>query len=236
MINIAIVEDEEEVRKRIVEIIFSCNYDMKIDEYEKGELFLNALKKKKSDIYILDIELESEMINGYDLAQKIREIDQSAIIIFLSSHTEYACAAFEVDTLRFLQKPLIEEKIKEAIEKAVVILRKNNESVYLKLERMQKKIMIKDILYVESKLRKVCMKIIDGKEYNGYATMNEMEKILNPNIFVKIHRSFIISMYYIDTVIMPEVVLENGEKISIGRKYKDNFQKKYADYIKGRIL
>lgn len=234
--NITIIEDQEFSRYIMKEMISNIYQEVTINEYGSGTEFLKDFSKNRSDIYFIDIELGEEEHNGYELAKMIRENDKSAIIIFLSGHTEYACEAFEVGALRFLTKPLKEEKLREAMNKALLVLKQGRQpSVVIHQKNMQIKILAKDILYIESILRKVYVKMLDGMEYTCYETMNEMEQTLDSKMFVRVHRSYIVSMYYIDMVTAEAVILNNGKRITIGRKYKEMFRKRYAEYIKGKI-
>ena len=115
MIKIVALDDEEkwiQTEKKIAEQVF------KIDEFEffgytKTEDFLSDLRKKECDIYLLDMELPKE--NGLSIGKKIKECYESAVIIYVTGHVEYAVEAYEVNAFRYVPKTILEQKLPEAL-------------------------------------------------------------------------------------------------------------------------
>ena len=180
MIKIAICEDQKKVGEEILEKLkaVSKGFVRAIDLYETGEQLLNSLKENKYDIYYLDIMLDDSGINGYELAKELRRKQNDAILIFLSSHEEYACEAYEVDALRFLRKPIVEEKFVEAFVKAVQVIYKRQGPFYYKSEYIEKEIQMKEIRYFESQGRKIVMNTINGKSEVFYGSLKVKQKQL----------------------------------------------------------
>lgn len=80
---------------------------------------LDHLKKEADvfQIYLLDVEME--VLDGFEVARFIREKDQEAIIIFITSHVEWMPEAFEVNAFHYLIKPIDELKVKQVLTKAM---------------------------------------------------------------------------------------------------------------------
>ena len=84
-----------------------------------------------------------------------------------------------------------------------------------------KRITVSDIAYIEAMKDNCVIHMIDGKCYTQSCPMGDIEPELNPNIFKRIHRSFIVNIRYIDMYYYGHVVLENGMEVHIGDKYRD---------------
>ena len=84
-----------------------------------------------------------------------------------------------------------------------------------------KRITVSDIAYIEAMKDNCVIHMIDGKRYTQSCPMGDIEPELNPNMFKRIHRSFIVNISYIDMYYYGHVVLENGMEVHIGDKYRD---------------
>ena len=84
-----------------------------------------------------------------------------------------------------------------------------------------KRITVSDIAYIEAMKDNCVIHMIDGKCYTQSCPMGDIEPELNPNMFKRIHRSFIVNIRYIDMYYYGHVVLENGMEVHIGDKYRD---------------
>lgn len=79
-----------------------------------------------------------------------------------------------------------------------------------------KRITVSDIAYIEAMKDNCIIHMVDGKRYTQSCPMGDIEPELNPNIFKRIHRSFIVNIRYIDMYYYGHVVLENGMEVHIG--------------------
>lgn len=84
-----------------------------------------------------------------------------------------------------------------------------------------KRITVSDIAYIEAMKDNCIIHMVDGKRYTQSCPMGDIEPELNPNMFKRIHRSFIVNIRYIDMYYYGHVVLENGMEVHIGDKYRD---------------
>lgn len=128
MLEIAIVEDEENYRKVL------CQY---LEKYEKetGEKIHTSIftdgdeivenYTAKYDIILMDIEMQ--FMNGMDAAHKIREVDRSVIIIFITNMAQYAIQGYEVDALDYVLKPISYFAFSQKIQRAVGRMKKREE-------------------------------------------------------------------------------------------------------------
>lgn len=110
------------------------------DDVEEGQIF---------DVFILDVEMDE--LDGIALAERIRQADSMAVIIFLSSHTEFKITreGYRVQALRYVSKTAMETSLVEALEAAVSVCKKA-EFAYLTLKHYTDiiRIPISEIIYV----------------------------------------------------------------------------------------
>lgn len=112
IINIAICDDDKiftgTAEALLIELARKYSLTVKIELYYKGEDLVKDISKGlKYDIIYLDIEMGN--LNGVSAARYIREIDLDVILIYISNYEEYLREVFEVNTYRFLDKPIDKE-------------------------------------------------------------------------------------------------------------------------------
>ena len=233
MIKIVVCEDQKMISDNICGKIKQQELGeiCRIDTFQKGEDVLKAMECEHYDIYYLDIELEEGGMNGYKLAQKIREQSNSAILIFLSSHDEYACEAYEIDALRFLRKPIVEEKFNEAFRKAIELLSRGKQVFTYTVHYQERHILLSEIRYFESVGRKIILHTCTGETDIFYGSLKEMQKDFQEKYFVCCHTSYLINMEYVKEIGADQICLSNGEKLPISRKYKNQVREKFVKYL-----
>ena len=159
MIKVAVCDDLKSVGEDICKRIEKQKTEEKCmaEAFQTGEELLTAMEREDYDIYFLDIELSGGGIDGYQLAQEIRRREPAVVLIFLSGHEEYACEAFEVGALRFLRKPVVEEKFEEAFRKAVDMVLKGKQIFSYSADYKGKLIPFREIAFFEAVGRKVIL-------------------------------------------------------------------------------
>lgn len=90
-----------------------------------------------------------------------------------------------------------------------------------------KRITISEIAYIEAMKDNCVIHMIDGKCYTLSCPMGDIEPELAPNMFKRIHRSFIVNISYIDMYYYGYVVLENGMEVHIGDKYREELKSSF---------
>ncbi len=232
MFTIAICEDEkyilEKLHKKVEEYIEQKQLVANIKMYVSGEDLLK--EKTEFDIVLLDMVLPG--INGIEAA---KHLSPKSSIIFITSYGEYALEAFDVDAVHYLLKPVTEERLNLALDRAVG-RSKQSDSKVLALARAGKTqiIRIQDILYCEVFNHQVWIHTQrDTYDYPG--TLDMLEKELDERFF-RCHRSYVIN---ISSVVGREngtAVLSNGDRILISRRKQSEFMQKLLSFFKREVL
>ncbi len=215
--RIAVCEDERIFRKQLVSYLEKVitSLDVIIEEYESGERLLEAYEKKKRyDVIFLDIEMKQ--LDGIQTAKKIRTYGQDEAIVFLTSHTEFALDGYEVNALRFLEKPVKEEKLRETIQ-TIQGLYKETKSMLLHSKEGEYRIAPERMLYVESVGNDLYLYMEDGKEYKVRKNLKDFYAEVDQRMFFQCHRSYLINLTHVSSYHTKEVVLKDGTSIPVSR-------------------
>ncbi len=215
----------EEVKKLILEHAKENRITVDIDEFENGEELLNS--EKDYDIIVLDYQLGST--DGLTVARELRKRNVLSCIIFLTSYPHFMIDAFEVNTFRFLLKPIDKSKLFKALDDYVRIVDANYPITLLQNKKLEK-INSNEICFIEA----------DGKYSNIHLkdtimhcskTLSGVTKLLPKYCFVKTHRAFVVNLHYIQSYSSDTVYLSNGESAYLSKNYQKSFQTSYMNFL-----
>ena len=160
IMKIAVCDDDKIVREQIISLIRNEFPNAEIVYFETGEDMI----KSKEDFVISFLDVQMGEVSGIDVAKHIREVQEKkdrekSIIIFVTGYREYMEDAFDVNAFHYLLKPIDEKKFHDifsrALKEAFAKTEQKKRSVIVKCNGMQKKILLKDIYYIESSNKKV---------------------------------------------------------------------------------
>lgn len=239
MLSIAVCDDMPiecaELAERIENILDNVGTEFSLKRFFDGKELLKCVES--FDIIFLDIKMPE--ISGMELAKQMRENDRGSIIVFVTSAKEYVYEAYDVEAFHFLLKPVNEDKLKNVLKKAVVkVTACNNEDFLIISSKHQiKKILLIDILYIESVGRTVKIHCTDGI-IETYRQIGDLEQTLSDKHFFRCHKSFLLNLEYVSRFDKAEIVMENGDTVFLARKCAKIFQKEIISYMKmkGGIL
>ena len=233
--KIAVCDDDRTTREQIASLIREHNLDAEIITFESGD---DMIKSRDSfEISFLDVEMKE--ISGIDVAKHMRaeqekwEKDKS-IIIFVTGYREYMEDAFDVNAFHYLVKPIDEKKFHTVFNRALkavsVKTKQKKLSVIIKYNGMQKKVLLKDIYYIESSNKKVVFYTKGGK-IDTYGRMDDWEKELGDS-FYRCHRGYLVNLEKITAYNVDTIDLINGDSLILAQKKYSDFIKVYMRYAK----
>lgn len=236
--NIVVCDDDIQILSKIEALINECyrgeENRYSCDVFLSGEELLKHLNTdfNRYQIYILDIEMNN--VTGLQIAAAIREKNMSAIIIFVTSHKELMQEAFDVLAFHFLVKPLDEEKTKKVLLRAIEYLNLRKCIYQFKKGKKINSLFYEQIIYFESIKRQTCIHASNNLYYY-YGTLKQIIDVIDLQLFVQVHNSFIVNMEYIETVDGECVIMRTGERITITKKFYKSFNAAYRNYILMRL-
>ena len=189
--RIAIIDDEKHWREfafRIVEDYYK-GIPIDIDVYNSGNEFLE--KEKIYDIVLVDIEMPEK--DGFQTISDYRIVNDNCVAIILTTHTELSNKGYLVNAFRYIDKSSMEEELKEALCSADKVLESNNTISLNAVKLGEIKLVVKDILFVETVKRNVLVHTNDN-EYECSNSISDLEEQLGKYGFYRSHRSFLVNL------------------------------------------
>ena len=219
-----LVDDDPVVRKFLNRVVSNNKSVEILGECEDGKEAYQFISKNDLDLVFLDIEMPG--MSGLELIDSLKNVPQ---VIIVSSDATYAAESYNYNVTDFIVKPITQERVDLAIQKAheinssVTFYKKNRSFIFVKDGTIIKKIRLNEIHWIEALGDYVAINLTSGKKVTVLSTMKSMEAKL-PDSFVRIHRSFIIPVEQIEEIEDNTVVL--GDKLlPISKRYKEGFMK-----------
>jgi DNA-binding LytR/AlgR family response regulator len=223
-----IVDDNQMARMAMKQLVSQVQVLELIAECSNALEAYNYLSTEQIDLLLLDIEMPG--MTGIELTKKLGT--KSPLIIFTTAKTDYAVEAFELNVVDYLIKPVNLVRFLQAIERAEEALDSNKEDVkieaqefvFVKDNGILKKLNVEDILYLEAMGDYV--KVHTSSKFHVlHSTLKSIEEKLSPSKFIRVHRSYIVSMQKID-FIQDGVINIGKASIPVAETYKASLNRR----------
>jgi len=232
-IRCLIVDDEPLARQIISRYVQQVPTLQLVGECANAIQAFTFLQQHPVDLLFLDIRMPQ--LNGNDF---LKALQNPPKVIFTTAFSDYALESYELDAIDYLMKPITIERFLKAVNKATdpgtarneiksLQEEKKTESfVYFRADRKMIKVMLQDILYVES--MKDYVKIITSNStIISRQSISSVEAMLPEKEFIRTHRSFIVSLQKIRSFTQELIEIEKTE-IPIGKIYRNGVMKMLA--------
>lgn len=240
MIKVAICDDDGQIAHQLENII--CKICDRESIGVDTEVFYNGNTLEKEivigqrfDLIYLDIQMDNG--DGISTARNIRKLDENAIFIFVSGYDKYVMELFRLDVFSFLKKPIDEDEFSSLFLEANKKICNNNFFFTFKYRNSEYKILCKDILYYESRGRKISVYERNGEIYMFNGKLSDVEKDMEKGKipFLRIHQSYLVNYLLIKSRTKAEVTLINGTKLPISEDRQKEFNRDYGKLLRGEI-
>lgn len=221
-----LVDDEPPALKVLASHISNINSLEVVAQCKNAIEALDILQEKTIDLIFLDIKMPK--ILGTDF---LKNLSHPPKVIFVTAYREFAVEGYDLDAVDYLVKPVSFERFVKAITKVKRVMgqetlsagndyKPNPEAfVYLKVDKNMQKVFINEIVYIESWKDYIKVFLTNNKHLLVKQSISSMENLLSEHKFLRVHRSYIISMNKISGYNGLSVQLDSKE-IPIGRLYK----------------
>lgn len=200
---------------------------VRIDAYPRDDL--SGFVLQSYDIAFLDIDFGDRRGAGIDLARRLRQKRNDAIIIFVTSYVEYAPEGYELRAFRYLLKTDVDAKLEAYFSQAVEHFTTKREVVSIQNNGEIINLAVDDILYLESEKHTVHVYMLCGNfdHYSWYASLQSFEEKLQPLGFLRIQKSYLVNMRHIKKLQCSEVIMENGLTLPVSGKNYSEIKRAY---------
>jgi len=220
-LNCIIIEDEPLAIKILTDYIAEVPFLTLQATFKDAILATEYLHGHTPDLIFLDIHLPK--LKGMAF---LKTLSHPPAVIITTAYHQYAIEGFNLNVTDYLLKPFEFERFLVAVNKVKVAQREKlietqeiRDFIFLHVQKKKVKILFADILYIESQREYIKIVTIKNTFLSKIST-HEIEALLPPTLFKRIHRSFIVSINKIDSY-TAEMVELNGISIPIGRGYRE---------------
>ena len=231
-----IIDDEPIARKVLQEFVEEIDYLELAGQAENPLKSMMLLNENDIDIIFLDINMPK--INGIDF---VKSSKTTASIIMTTAYAEYAAEAYGLDILDYLVKPIAFDRFLRACNKAKEIRElkkikqvkpnKTYDHFFIKCDNQIEKVFYEELIYAEAMLNYV-MLFTNSKKMIVYVTIKSLEEQLPADMFMKVHKSFIVNLSKVRSI--EGNILDIGnEKITISQNLKD---KVISEVVKDKMI
>jgi DNA-binding LytR/AlgR family response regulator len=240
---IAICDDETkvgaELERALIYVMDKVQIEHSIDVFFSGKDLCHHMKNGSHyDLIFLDIEFTKNEINGVEVGRLIREAQQNDFvsIVYMSRVKDYAFELFEVRPLNFLIKPLEQDIIERTVRTYLKIARLWSEEFSYSIGRDTFKVKVKDIVYLESRDKKLILNFADGSMVEFYGAIKEVyHEHLKKFDFLFIHAAYAVNFDYISAIRYDRVFLADSvTPIPISQGRRNEIREKYCEIMKRR--
>lgn len=243
-IRTLIVDDVDLARERIKILLDDAELEI-VGEARNGREAIKAVRDLKPDLVFLDVQMPQ--IGGFDVIEAIG-VEKMPAVIFVTAYDEFALRAFEINAVDYLLKPFDEERLKKAVQRAKREIRHTEPAKEIE-ERLRR--LLKEVKTEPKYLKRIPVKSSRGTTllltdeidwinsaghyleiHAGREThlirerLSQIEQKLDPEIFIRIHRSIIVNLDRIKSL-HPLfngdhlVILQNGQELNLSRTYHE---------------
>lgn len=252
MIRTILVEDEQRGLSTLRNLLqeYCPGIDV-IAECMEAEAAKEQIAALSPHLVFMDISLPGK--TSFDLLQEMGSVEFE--IIFVTAHHQFALQAFKYSAVDYLMKPIDEDQLTEAVNRAVrkISASSTNSNINTLLYNLKKPVSgqemklcipslkgfqvveLKDILYCEASGSYTNFHFVGQPNICSAKAIHEYEEMLCDSNFVRIHKSYLVNLSHMKEYIRGEggaVVLSNNKEIEVSRRKKDLFISKVKQYYK----
>ncbi len=234
--KIAICDDEQLCIDRLYGRIkqrFANTADDCVETFHSGEELCEQYRERKTPYDIVFLDIEMKELNGIETARRIRKTDKSVLIVFLTSHQNFAVDGYEVKAFRYILKSEPTPVFTRHLDEVFKEYHCGNKTMLIKTKDTKIPLRFDDIHFIEIFNRIINVHTAD-KTYEYYAKLTDLENELAGCSFVRTNKSVLVNLAQIERLEGNYVYLKNGRNLPLSRRYKPTIERAFVEHLIGR--
>ncbi|MEL7690206.1 LytTR family DNA-binding domain-containing protein [Citromicrobium bathyomarinum] len=228
-LRVVLVDDEPLAIERLETLCSRIDRVEVVGTADHGEAALQVIAEQAPDLVLLDLTMPG--LGGIEVARKLAKTPNPPAIIFVTAHESFAVEAFDLDAVDYVLKPVAAERLERAIGRALAKRGETGEpgdgrwlrELWVPHRSELVRVSVSDVRRIDAERDYVRLYVGD-KTYLLLQTIAGLEEKLDPEAFIRIHRSTILRKDHIaglrhDGLGVWSVELEDGETLRIGRTF-----------------
>ena len=233
MYRIAIVEDDkafvEELKKYLKQYSAEEGREFEVSAFYDGA---EILENYKSDYDLILLDIEMPKVNGMDAAERIREMDENVVLMFITNMAQYAIRGYSVGALDFVMKPVnyytFSMKMKRALKR---VEKKEQHSILLTLADGVKKLEVRQIYYLEVQNRMLHYHTDEG-EFVVRGSLQSAEATMPSKVFAKCNHWYLVNLNHV-TEVRKNTVVVGPFELEMSRRNRTGFLQALTESMGG---
>ena len=235
MYHAAVCEDEKEIASYIMKTLANefqqNNVQVEFDLFYNGNQLLSMMDEHYHfDIVFMDIEMPE--IDGISICRKIRQMNEDALVVFISNKDELVFSTFEVQPFRFVRKSHFDQLLPSLVPAIITELNRRNPAIIRIMEPRSKDLFSFDVNHIQfiEAQGKNCQIHCTNNTTEIKISLSEIEQLLVDYDFIKPHRSYLVNYKFINAIKKNSIELSNAELIPISRNRIDEVKHLFIQY------
>ena len=222
MLQIAICDDVQDartaLRSALERLLAERSVSYRCFEFSSGDGLIKWMEKHKGEADLVFLDIEMDGIDGMETARRLRAADDGLQLVFVTGYSDYVYDGYSVGAIGYLLKPPKPGQLDDILSRALAALYRNADQAFLcRNGDVSYRVPRKDSLYFASEKRLIHC-VTAAKTYTFYGRLDDVEKTLSDETFVRIHQRYLIHAPAVARVDGSEVLI-GGRVLPISRSY-----------------
>ncbi len=238
-VSIAVCDDDEELLRQMEMVLRQVSESSDIKLYSSAERLLKEVSCRNgqggiSAHWVIFSDIEMPEMNGIELGKRLREVCPDSVLIFTTSHPEYAIHGYEARAFRYLLKPVSAETVQRVLTDVQKEWNRHRKQI-LQMEDTGRQLDLDDILYMSAE-DKYTMLYTQQERLIDRTSLQELEGMLENCGFYRIHRKYLVNLRYHRSMSKGMLQLSNGQELPVSRRRETGYRETLRKWMERELL